>query len=131
MGDWFARAVVHVRDVDASLRFYVEHLGFASPWRYEDAGRAFVAQVERDECALILSSTWAEKAGAGTVFVSINSDDGAAGGAAALDALRREFESRGAAVKEGWWGYRLLVVEDPDGNQLLFNYPNGKGEGAE
>jgi hypothetical protein len=22
------------------------------------------------------------------------------------------------------WGYRLLVVEDLDGNQLFFNYPN-------
>jgi len=29
----------------------------------------------------------------------------------------------GAPVKEGSWGYRLLVVDDPDGNQLFFNYP--------
>jgi hypothetical protein len=27
------------------------------------------------------------------------------------------------AVKDGWWGYRLLVVDDPAGNQLFFNYP--------
>ncbi len=26
-------------------------------------------------------------------------------------------------VKEGSWGYRLLVVDDLDGNQLFFNYP--------
>jgi hypothetical protein len=24
-------------------------------------------------------------------------------------------------VKEGSWGYQLLVVDDPDGNQLFFN----------
>jgi hypothetical protein len=42
----------------------------------------------------------------------------------ALDALRAEFEARGAPVKDGRWGYRLLVVEDLDGNQLFFNYPN-------
>ena len=42
----------------------------------------------------------------------------------ALDALRAEFEAKGVAVKEGWWGCRLLVVDDPDGNQLFFNYPN-------
>jgi hypothetical protein len=42
---------------------------------------------------------------------------------AAVDALRAELEAKGVAVKEGSWGYRLLVVADPDGNQLLFNYP--------
>jgi hypothetical protein len=43
---------------------------------------------------------------------------------AALDALRGELEAKGVSVKEGSWGYRLLVVDDPDGNQLFFNYPN-------
>jgi hypothetical protein len=42
---------------------------------------------------------------------------------AALDDLRAELEARGATVKDGHWGYRLLVVEDLDGNQLYFNYP--------
>jgi hypothetical protein len=43
---------------------------------------------------------------------------------AAVDALRAELESRGVPVKDGRWGYRLLVVDDPDGNQLYFPYPN-------
>ena len=43
---------------------------------------------------------------------------------AALDSLRAEFEAKGVTVKDGSWGYRLLVVDDLDGNQLLFNYPN-------
>jgi len=30
---------------------------------------------------------------------------------------------------EGSWGYRLLVVDDPDGNQLFFNYPNETASG--
>jgi hypothetical protein len=38
--------------------------------------------------------------------------------------LRAEFEARGIPVKDGRWGYRLLVVEDPDGNQLFLPYPN-------
>lgn len=25
--------------------------------------------------------------------------------------------------REASWGYRLLVIDDPDGNQLFFNYP--------
>jgi hypothetical protein len=31
MTDWFARPVLHVADVDASLLFYVNRLGFANP----------------------------------------------------------------------------------------------------
>jgi hypothetical protein len=48
---------------------------------------------------------------------------------AALDALRAELEAKGVPVKEGSWGYRLLVVDDPDGNQLFFNYPNETASG--
>ena len=48
---------------------------------------------------------------------------------AALDALRAELEAKGVAVKEGSWGYRLLVVDDPDGNQLCFNYPSETASG--
>ena len=43
---------------------------------------------------------------------------------AALDALRAGLEAKGVPVKEGSWGYRLLVVGHPDGNQLFFNYPS-------
>jgi hypothetical protein len=35
-----------------------------------------------------------------------------------------QLEAKGISVKGGSWGYRLLVVDDPDGNQLFFNYPN-------
>jgi len=125
MTDWFARPVLHVKDVEASLRFYVEQLGFTSPWRYDKDGRVFVAQVDRQGCALILCDMWPEKIGKGLMFISLNVEPETRKAAvAALDALRAELESRGAPVKEGWWGYRLLVVDDPDGNQLFFNYPN-------
>ena len=122
--DWFARAVLHVTDVAASLRFYVKQLGFTNPWRYQEEGRIHVAQVERQRCALILADTWPEKAGKGLLFISLNVEqDTPQAVVAALDGLRAEFEAKGVRVKEGSWGYRLLVVEDPDGNQLFFNYP--------
>jgi catechol 2,3-dioxygenase-like lactoylglutathione lyase family enzyme len=125
MTDWFARPVLHVADVDASLRFYVDRLGFTISWRYEEAGKAYVAQVERQGCALILSGNWPEKIGKGLMFISLNVEQETREAAiAALDALRAELEGKGAPVKEGWWGYRLLVVDDPDGNQLFFNYPS-------
>jgi catechol 2,3-dioxygenase-like lactoylglutathione lyase family enzyme len=124
MTEWFARPVLHVKDVEASLRFYIDRLGFTSPWRYDEDGEVHVAQVDRQGCALILADTWPEKIGRGLMFISLNVDPATReDAAAAVDALRSELESRGVPVKEGSWGYRLLVVHDPDGNQLFFNYP--------
>jgi catechol 2,3-dioxygenase-like lactoylglutathione lyase family enzyme len=119
MTDWFARPVLHVTDMEASLRFYVDRLGFTSPWRYDEDG---VAQVDRQGVALILADTWPEKIGKGLIFISLNVEPETQ--VAALDALRAELEAKGVSVKEGSWGYRLLVVDDPDGNQLFFNYPS-------
>src|ERR1700744_2990786 len=127
MTDWFARPILSVTDVEASLRFYVDRLGFTNPWRFDENGKVYVAQVERQGCAIILSNNWPEKVGKGLLFISLNVEPPTREAAtAALDKLRAELESKLVAVKDGWWGYRLLVVDDPDGNQLLFNYPNEK-----
>lgn len=124
MPEWFARPVLHVKDVEASLRFYIDRLGFTSAWRYEDDGRVRVAQVDRQGCSLIFSDQWPEKVGKGLMFISLNVElPTPEASAAALDALRAELEAKGAPVKDGSWGYRLIVVDDPDGNQLFFNYP--------
>ena len=131
MPDWFARPIFSVADVEASLRFYVDRLGFTTSWRFDEAGKAYVAQVDRQGCAIILSSHWPEKIGKGLLFISLNVEPPTHEAAtAALDELRAELESKGVAVKDGWWGYRLLVVDDPDGNQLLFNYPNEPAPGV-
>ena len=125
MTDWFARPVLHVTDVEASLRFYVDRLGFTSPWRYDDDGQAHVAQVDRQGTAIILARSWPDSTGKGLIFVSLNVEPPTHEVAtAALDSLRGQFEAKGVAVKDGSWGYRLLIVEDLDGNQLLFNYPH-------
>jgi uncharacterized glyoxalase superfamily protein PhnB len=104
----------------------VDRLGFQVPWRVKDEqGHVDVAQVDRQGCALILAEHWPEKAGKGLMFISLNVEPETHEAAvAALDALRAEFEGRGVPVKDGFWGYRLLVVEDLDGNQLFFNYPS-------
>ena len=121
MTDWFARPVLHVKDVEASLRFYIDRLGFTSAWRYDEDGRASIAQVDRQGCSLILANHWPEKVGKGLMFISLNAEPEEQ--VATLDALRAELEANGAPVKDGSWGYRLLVVDDLDGNQLFFNYP--------
>jgi len=136
MADWFARPILHVTDVAASLRFYIDKLGFTSPWHFDDDGKVRIAQVDRQSCALILTDAHffhgnhsgafgPEKIGKGVIFISLNVEPpNREAGTAAMDALRAELEAKGVAVKDGSWGYRLLVVDDPDGNQLLFNYPN-------
>jgi hypothetical protein len=47
-----------------------------------------------------------------------------------LDALRAELEGRGLDVKDGQWGYRLMVIVDPDGNELYFPYPMSLATGS-
>ena len=127
--EWFARPVLFVADIHRTIDFYVNRLGFTESWRHENDGKALVAQADRQGCALIFSSQWPDKAGTGVMFVSLNVDEptdplNVKGSTAALDALRAELEANGVKVEDGEWGYRLLVVRDPDGNELWFNYPN-------
>jgi len=125
MTEWFARPVLHVSNLEASLRFYVDRLGFTVPWRVEWDGQAHVAEVDRQNCPLILSDERPEKVGKGLMFISLNVEPAThEAEVAAVDALRAELEARGVPVKDGRWGYRLLVVADLDGNQLFFPYPN-------
>jgi catechol 2,3-dioxygenase-like lactoylglutathione lyase family enzyme len=115
MSEWFARPVLFVTDVGRSVDFYVNQLGFTRTWCYEEDGKAYVAQVDRQGCELILSSQWPKKVGSALMFISLDVD--------VLHALRAELEGKGVAVKDGEWGYRLMVVHDPDGNELFFPYP--------
>ena len=119
---WFARPVLFVVDIGRSVDFYVKQLGFMQSWRYEEEGRAYVAQVERQGCELILSSQWPDKVGTGLIFISLD--------AGVLEALRAELEGRGVEVKDGQWGYRLMVIVDPDGNELYFPYPASFATGS-
>jgi catechol 2,3-dioxygenase-like lactoylglutathione lyase family enzyme len=118
MTTWYSRPLVFVRDSRASLDYYCGMLGFSVAWRHEEEGRLLTAQVDRDGTQLILTEQWPEKAGNGVVFVSLDDD-------AAVDALRVELAGRGVEVREGWWGYRLLVARDPDGNELWVPYSSG------
>lgn len=115
MSGWYARPVLFVSDIDRASTFYVDKLGFTERWRFAEQEGVLVAQVDREGCELILSSQWTEKAGASLMFISL--EDGI------IDTLRADFEGNGVEVTDGHWGYRLMIVADPDGNQLYFPYP--------
>jgi catechol 2,3-dioxygenase-like lactoylglutathione lyase family enzyme len=112
---WYARPVLFVSDMERSIEFYVAKIGFAEKWRHDHEGKTLVAQVDRRGCELILAAQEPDRTGRGRMFISL--DD------AVLDDVRGELERRGVAVEDGWWGYRLMIVRDPDGNELYFPYP--------
>jgi catechol 2,3-dioxygenase-like lactoylglutathione lyase family enzyme len=114
-GQWYARPVLFVSDIDRAVAFYVGQLGFVEQWRHEHAGVPIVAQLDRSGCEIIVSSQEADKTGRGRMFISLDLE--------VLHLVRKELEGRGVAVEDGRWGYPLMIVRDPDGNELYFPYP--------
>ncbi|HVL42803.1 MAG TPA: VOC family protein [Brevundimonas sp.] len=123
MGRWYTRPMMFVTDVDAAAAFYVDRLGFTEAWMFrDDAGKKFVSQVDRDDSEIILSSQWPEKVGKGMLFIELTAPD--------WRALPTALEARDVAFRWGWWGYRTLIVADPDGNELYFPDPEDPGGGT-
>ncbi|MDP3736998.1 MAG: VOC family protein [Hyphomonadaceae bacterium] len=116
MSAWFSRPVLFVESVERSIAFYTDKLGFIEASRYAENGKILVGQVDREDCQLLLNCQQPEKTGRGRIFISLDHE--------VLRALKDEFEARGAPVKEGWWGYDTMIIEDPDGNELFFPYPS-------
>lgn len=106
-----------VRDIAASLRFYLDGLGFKMTKKWEPHGRVEWCWLELDDVALMLQEFRkppdVEKLGAG---VSINF--------ICEDALKiyREFHSRSVDAKRPFVGNGMWVtsVSDPDGYALFF-----------
>lgn len=122
MGIWYSRPMIHVADVEAAVGFYVDRMGFREVWSFDEAGRKFVSQVERDDAEIILCSQWPEKVGKGMLFIALTAPD--------WQALPAALEDKDVAFTWGWWGYRTLIVPDPDGNELYFPDPDDPGGGA-
>lgn len=107
---WYTRPVLFVTDVHRSIRFYLDKLGFEKSW-HEGDGAGTVCQVARGECEIILCED-AARSGRGRLFVSLIPE--------AVAELRRELEERSVPNRTSWWGYDVIQVDDPDGNELLF-----------
>jgi catechol 2,3-dioxygenase-like lactoylglutathione lyase family enzyme len=107
---WYARPVLFVSDVNRALRFYIDMLGFEKQW-HEGDGAGGVCQVNRAECEIILceDATRRDKA---RLFVELTADG--------LAALRKEIAERSVPSEKSWWGYDVIKIVDPDGNELLF-----------
>src|SRR5271156_907245 len=114
-GVWDSRPVFFVESVERSIAFYTEKLGFTVANRYEENGEILVAQVNREDCEILLNCQQPDKTGRGRIFISLDIE--------VLRTLRAEFERRGSPIRDGWWGYDTMIIKDPDGNELFFPYP--------
>jgi uncharacterized glyoxalase superfamily protein PhnB len=111
-----ATPILSVASIEASLRYYVNALGFRVLWQYGDFGA-----VERGDASLMLCE--GEQGHAGTwVYLGVSD----------ADALHHELSARGALIRHPPtnypWGSRELHVTDPDGHVLRFGADLREGE---
>ena len=109
-----------VSDLERSLRFYTEVLGFVEGERFtDDRGVLRGAMLKAGTCQLGLSQDdWAKgrdrQRGAGVRIWCTTAQD--------IDALAARITARGGTLIEGpkdeSWGGRSLSVDDPDGFHL-------------
>lgn len=108
--------ILRVDDMEASVRFYVEKLGFQNA----DWGSADFTHVSRDAAGIYLSCG---DQGRGGAWVWAGVEDAAK--------LHKEYVSRGVAIRMPLTNFPWALefqVEDPDGNVLRFGsepHPEG------
>jgi uncharacterized glyoxalase superfamily protein PhnB len=100
--------ILRVADVNASLAYYTERLGFTMDWRTED-----FLSVTRGKCHLFLTQDAQGHAG---TWVWIAAED--------TERLYAEWTASGAMIRQGPtnfpWGSLEIQVTDPDGHVLRF-----------
>lgn len=119
-------AHLYVRDLKASTDFFTTRLGFAVDFIYGDP--PFYGQVRRDNARLILRSMDESffiediRRREGLLSASIT--------LASADAIIQLFDTFTAAgvlfhqqLKDEPWQAKTFIVEDPDGNLILFAAP--------
>jgi catechol 2,3-dioxygenase-like lactoylglutathione lyase family enzyme len=115
----------NVTDIAASLRFYVDGLGFAITMRWEPEGQLRWCWLERDGVAFMLQQYWQDGQPGGA-------PDGRLGQGVSIcvmctDAIAvyHEAAARGLSPATPFVGNRLWVTSltDPDGYRLDFESP--------
>jgi catechol 2,3-dioxygenase-like lactoylglutathione lyase family enzyme len=106
---WYMRPVFFVSDLQDAIGFYVNKLGFKKKW-HEAQGQGTVCQVDREGCEIILCQDLS-RADRCRLFLELSREG--------VDQLMNEIAERAVPTKKSWWGYEVLHIEDPDGNELL------------
>jgi len=103
-----------VHDIERSLRFYVDGLGFRMTKSWRPEGKLRWCWLELDDVAVMLQETRPPGAVGVGVSIAFTCEDAVA--------LWRGFTSRGVAAKRPFVGNGMWVTEvsDPDGYALTF-----------
>ena len=106
---WYARPVFFVSDIQIAIEFYTRKLGFTKKWHEAD-GAGTVCQVDRGGCEIILCQD-SRRTDHGRLFLEISKEG--------VDQLLKEMRERSVGTEKSWWGYEVLRIADPDGNEIL------------
>jgi uncharacterized glyoxalase superfamily protein PhnB len=118
-----------VRDVDASLTFYADKLGFKSDLRLQDErGKTFLGSVEVGDTVIMFESadpkgpSEANRGHRSGVTLTICFPE-----AHDIDAFYAELRTKGVPIAceidDRFWGNRDFTVRDPDGYHLVIARP--------
>lgn len=110
-----AAAVLPVSDLDASLRYFVDVLGFSEDFRFGQ-----YAGIKRDDCCLHLSAHGNPNTGTpgtGSVYFFCDEVDDY------FAAITQRCATTDGEPKNYDYGMRDFITRDPDGNQLSFGAP--------
>ena len=106
---WYGRPVFFVTDVNRSLAFYRDMLRFTKKWPKDEEWT--VCQVDRGDLEIILCQDESRR-DKSRMFIELTKEGFAE--------LLREIEERSIPHRKAWWGYDVIQIDDPDGNELLF-----------
>ena len=108
---WYTRSVFSVKDMQRTLQYYCDLLGFEQSWKYDEEGRTIVTQVEKGEFELIVTENL-DRIGQARVFVSLTKSE--------LNQFEKTINNNEVHHDRIYWGYPCIRIQDPDGNELLF-----------
>jgi catechol 2,3-dioxygenase-like lactoylglutathione lyase family enzyme len=110
--------ILRMYDVEATIRFYVEYLGFSLDWRDGEGDRPVYLQVSRDGLSLHLSSHHDDGTPGTAVLVAVRN----------IDALHADLRQRGypffnPGIGSGPGNVREMQLIDPASNRIRFYEP--------
>jgi len=112
-----------VQDIDRSIEFYRDRLGFSLVGQADSDGKIFWCRVERDGASVMLQQAEdeedgpAEGRGRGIIFYFVCDD---------ANAMYSELVSRGLKLdppRTAYYGMNQLFVPEPNGYALCFESP--------
>ena len=122
------KPLLAVSDIQRSIEFYRDRLGFNLTGQAENDGKMFWCSMERGGSAIMLQQAEeedgpAEGRGRGVSFYFVCDD---------ADAIHAELTSRGLQLSPptmAYYGMRQVVVPEPDGYYFCFESPAEHGKG--